>query len=254
MPNFIYEFIQDSSGSCAPCTGGCAEVITTGSGCFTCSGSGCIYYKCVCAAGTAPAKVPCSVLMHYSGCINKYTYRGDTGNCYYHACDDTVWTDLDQTQIVYDRDSGHWKTLGYPPQDDFFTRAACGPLGEYGHPSGWYLEVTICTWCSGCDCGPSGSGSPQRGGDAGLSPPCDDPSRDITGITCAEALCWTGGIWQADYYAVYGCELWRNDLDDNTIEPGLDSSWALIASDCCTGVPTGCGPAGWHSSSGCLDA
>ena len=183
--------------------------------------------------------------------INTFS-AGDTGNCFYHACDN--FYDLDSTQIWYDRDSGHWATLGYPPRDFEFHRTGCSPLGEYISPSGPSLDVTICTWCSGCECGPSGTGAPQRGGGASLEPPCDDPSRDITGITCAEALCWTGGIWQADYYAVYGCELWRNDLDDNTIEPGLDSSWALIDGDCCTGIATGCGPAGWHSSSGCLDA
>lgn len=154
MTNFIYNFVKDGDGNC--CTGvSCSSVIVSGEHCYTCGSGECTYHKCVCASGTAPQKIPCSVLLDQDGCVNKYTYEGDTGNCYYHACDDQEW-DLDSTQIVYNRASGHWETLGYPPQVDFYTWTGCSPLGEYSHPSGYHLDVTICTWCSGCDCGPEG--------------------------------------------------------------------------------------------------
>ena len=271
MPNYIYEFIQDSEGSCTGCTGGCENITpSTGGTCFTCisgtgTGTGCIYYKCVCTSGDSPRKVPCSVLMDFSGCINKYTYKGLTGNCFYEACDDTVYPDLGETQIFYDLNEGQWKTLGYPPQDDFFTRADCSPLGAYAHPSGWPLEVTICTWCSGCDCGPSGdygSGSSgQRGGDGFLDPPCSSPLRTEHMVyDCGTAMCWDhppnipgATHWPENAYAIYKCILWQSVLPGNTETPGESSSW-VYGTDCCTGVPTGCGPVGWHSNDGCIDA
>lgn len=63
MANFVYNFLQDSTGSCIGCTGGCSGVSPdpSGSGCFTCSGSGaCVTYTYICSGVIVPSGQDCS--------------------------------------------------------------------------------------------------------------------------------------------------------------------------------------------------
>ena len=145
------EAAPDSSSSWQPLDLDCCEPIYTGSGIVD---------------------IPCALMVSGTGnCQIIYTFQGspdDPANPFYEACDPN-W-DLSFSQLYYY--TGVWQTYGpycnIPDSDLYIKESGCSPTGTYDHPSGHQVKVRICTWCSGCDCPPSGSLNQQSdcyGGD-----------------------------------------------------------------------------------------
>ena len=169
MPNVIYEFIQDSSGSCAPCTGGCAEVITTGS-CFTCSGSDCITPYCFCSTGINCVRGPdrtgdkgplnalpvSLVLVDEEGQTFMYRWDFEYTGCKYELCG-CRGSDCYFTALEYEYNSTFgwaWATYGVPYS--WYNTTEGGPnLTKL-----WNIHCTGASCTAPCDyhipCSPTG--------------------------------------------------------------------------------------------------